>query len=392
MNETFTFSPRLKMISIVLMALGLLSLIGGFVVYGGTESHRVWANLLLNGVFFLSIGIGCAFFMAAHYLGWGGWQVVLKRISEATVGWLVVIVPVFTLILLAGHSSLYEWTHPEAQSDPIIAGKLGYLNLPFFFIRLIIFLGVLTVCAVLLRKASLKEDTLMAGDISMHKRSLVIASVFIPVFAVYILVSAWDWLMSLDVHWFSTMYGWYAFASFWVTSIAVITLIFIYLKNKGYLKEANENHLHTLGIMLFAFSIFWTYVTFGQFMLIWYANIPEETIYFQQRYGDYKPLFYALWIINFVLPFMLLMSRDAKRKTGRMAFVSVIIIVGHFLDYYLMIMPAVVGTKPVCGFLEFGLPLLFIGAFIFIVFTQLSKATLVPKNHPYLQESLNHSV
>lgn len=393
MNETFNFTSRLKTISIVLMLIGAAALAGGFVVYSGDEINRVWANLLLDSVFFMGIGMGAAFFIAAVYLAWGGFSVVFKRVPEAISQWMPIAAVILLLVLIAGHGNLYEWTHmEEVEKDPVLKGKSPYLNLPFFFIRFAFFVGALVTCTILLRKTSLKEDTMTSGDTSMYKRSLVIASVFIPFFAVYILVTAWDWLMSLDPHWYSTMYGWYSFASFWVTSIAVITLFTIYLKKQGYLKEVNVNHLHNLGIMMFAFSIFWTYVTFCQFMLIWYANIPEETIYFQHRYGHYKPLFYGIFVLNFVLPFLLLMSRDAKRNMNRLVLVACIIIIGHFTDFYLMIMPATVGDNNGFGFLEIGLPCLYIGLLLYVVFSSLAKAPLVPKNHPFLQESIHNSL
>jgi len=339
--------------------------------------------------------MGAAFFLAAVYLAWGGWYTVFKRVVEAISQWMPFAAGILFIVLILGNSHLYEWTHKEVvEHDELLQHKSVYLNLPFFFIRFIFFVSALIICTILLRRASLKEDTLPHGDTSMHKRSLVLASVFVPFFAVYILVTAWDWLMSLDPHWYSTMYGWYSFASFWVTSISVITLFTIFLKKAGYLKEVNVNHFHNLGIMMFAFSIFWTYVTFCQFMLIWYANIPEETIYFQHRYGHYHFLFYGIFIMNFVLPFLLLMSRDAKRNLNRLAFVACIIIFGHFVDFYLMIMPASLGpeSSPPFGFLEIGLPCLYAGLLLYVVFTSLTKAKMVPSNHPYLQESLHNTL
>jgi hypothetical protein len=188
------------------------------------------------------------------------------------------------------------------------------------------------------------------------------------------------------------MYGWYVFASFWVTGIAVITLTTIHIKSKGYLKEVNVNHLHDLGKYMFAFSIFWTYVTYCQFMLIWYANIPEETIYFKHRFEHYKALFYLVFILNFVLPFLILMSRDAKRNVVSLTIAACIIIIGHFLDFYLMIMPGVLGDHAGFGILEIFLPCLFIGVLILVTHTRLSNAALINHNHPYLEESLHHEI
>jgi hypothetical protein len=398
-EQQYTFSPRLKMISFILMGIGILGLAYGFLTYTGHEVNRVWANLLLNSVFFFGISMASAFFISAHYLAWGGWSVVIKRVPEAIMGYLPYGAIVLLLVLILGQHDLYHWAHEgvmdpnSPEYDPIIAGKGGYLNNMFYFGRFALFVGVLIFVSILLRRTSLAEDNGQVGDISYHKRSLVLASVFIPFFAVYISVSGWDWLMSIDTHWFSTMYSWYAFASYWVSGITIICFTVLYLKSKGYLKEVNDSHIHDLGKYMFAFSVFWTYLTYCQFMLIWYANIPEETIYFQNRYGAFKPLFYGIFILNFVLPFLILMSRDAKRNPKFLVVAGSIILIGHFIDYYLMIMPATVGEKHSgFGILEICLPCLFIGAMILITHLRLEKAALVPKNHPFLQESLHHEI
>ncbi|HZF99629.1 MAG TPA: quinol:cytochrome C oxidoreductase [Chitinophagales bacterium] len=398
-EQQYTFNPRWRLVSFALMAIGLVGLAYGFITFGGTEhSHRLWANLLLNTVFFLGIGMAAAFFVAAHYLAWGGWSVVIKRVPEAIMGYIPVGAVLLLLVLIFGQHDLYHWSHHgimdpnDEHYDPIIAGKQPYLNNVFFFARFAVFLGALGFVAFLLRRNSLAEDTGTPGDIRYHRRHLVLASIFIPIFAVYILVSAWDWLMSIDTHWFSTMYGWYAFASFWVTGIAVITLTVIAMKRMGYLPNVNENHLHDLGKYMFAFSIFWTYLTYCQYMLIWYANIPEETIYYQQRYAHYEWHFYGIFILNFVLPFLILMSRDAKRNMTSLTVAGVIIILGHFLDFYTMIMPGVVKDHAGWGPLEIMLPFLFAGIMIFITHLRLANAPLIAKNHPYLQESLHHEI
>ncbi|MBA3649426.1 MAG: quinol:cytochrome C oxidoreductase [Chitinophagales bacterium] len=391
LDEKFIFPARLKTISFALIIAGLIGMITGYLMYQGDDNgKRFWANLLLDAIFFQGLTMGCAFFQAAIYVAYGGWSVALKRVPEAAGMFLPFSAVILLLVLATGCSHLYEWTDPNVVAhDPIIAGKTGYLNLPFFFIRFFFFVGILTALMFLMRKNSLKED--IDGGLTHYRNNLKWASVFLVFFAVYILVTAWDWIMSLDVHWYSTMYGWYSFSSFWVTAIAVITLIVVYLKRKGYLSIVNENHLHDLGKLMFAFSIFWTYLIFDQFMLIWYANIPEETEYFRQRYDHVMGLFYTNFILNFCAPFLILMSRDAKRKMTWLIIASWIIIIGHFLDFYLMVMPSSLGDKAGIGIMELLAPLFFAGLFIYVVFTNLSRAPLVARHHPFLGESLHHT-
>lgn len=391
MEEKFVFPQRLKTISFALIAVGLLGIIAEFFMSQGEEEmKRWWANMLLNAVFFQGITIASGFFLAATYVAYGGWHVVLKRIPEAISMFIPFSAVLLLLVLVGGHSVLYEWSDPNKVAvDPVLQGKTPYLNLPFFFIRFAFFVGILMTLIFLLRRDSKLED--QNGGLSYYKANLKWASLFLLFFAVYILVTAWDWVMSLDMHWYSTMFGWYSFASFWVSGIAVITLVVIYVKRRGYLAVVNENHLHELGIMMFAFSIFWTYVTFCQFMLIWYANIPEETTYFRQRYDHYMWLFYGIFLLNFVTPFLVLMSRDAKRKMRVLTIAACIIIFGHFVDFYLMIMPGVLGSNGGFGLMEIITPFFFTGLFIYVVFTNLTKANLVPKQHPFLDESLHHT-
>jgi len=217
-------------------------------------------------------------------------------------------------------------------------------------------------------------------------------ALFIVVFALTVLSSTpWLWLMSIDAHWYSTMYSWYTFASTFVSGMALVALFVIYLKNNNYLEYVNNEHLHDIGKFMFAFSVFWTYLWFSQFMLIWYANIPEETIYFKSRaQGIYSGIFWLMFIINFIAPLLILMTRGAKRNYGTVAFMAVMIIFGHWLDFYQMVFPAVSPDHVPMIVYDFGVALFFVGLILFVVGRALAKAPLLAKNHPFVKESLIH--
>jgi len=243
-----------------------------------------------------------------------------------------------------------------------------------------------------IKKEMLAED--IDGSEKHWFTARKISAYFLVVFAVSSSVAAWDWVMSIDPHWFSTMFGWYVFASWWVTGLATITLIVANLKGAGYMKMVTSNHLHDLGKFVFAFSIFWTYIWFCQFMLIYYSNLPEETIYFIQRMrtSPYGWIFYANIFLNFILPFLLLMTRDAKRQMSMLKVVCPIVITGHWFDFYNMITPGSMKENGGVGFIEIGLALVFMGMFLYVVLNALSKMQLVAKHHPFMQESLNHHI
>jgi len=238
---------------------------------------------------------------------------------------------------------------------------------------------------------------------------LLLSAVFCFFFAVMNSVSTWHWVMSTEPHWYSTLYGWYLFASSLVSGIAVMTILLIFLKRAGYLPRVNANHFHDLGKFLFAFSIFWTYLWFSQHMLIWYANIPEETIHFDYLYKNHRFLFFFSLFLNFLMPLLVLMSRDAKRNLNTLLFISCVILVGHWIDFFLMIRPgadkylthklhvdhtiehdAIISQG--IGLTEIGGALLFGGVFIFITLWALTKANIVPQNHPFEQESVEHHI
>ena len=221
-----------------------------------------------------------------------------------------------------------------------------------------------------------------------------LSATFLVFFAVSSSVAAWDWVMSIDTHWFSTMFGWYVFASWWVAGLALITYIVVLLRDNGYLSFVNTSVLHDLGKFVFAFSIFWTYIWFSQFLLIYYANIPEETIYFVERLASdkYAPVFFVNILINFCFPFLVLMTRAAKRHERFLKIVCPIVIFGHWMDFYLMITPGTLKDNGWFGLLEIGMLMVFASLFVFVALSNLAKAPLVAKNHPMLEESVHHNI
>ncbi len=362
-----------------------------------TWVNRLFANLWLNNVWFTGISVIGMFFICLQYVAYAYWSVPIKRVLESLMGYLPVGAVLMVVLFLLGKGYLFHWTQPgimdegSANYDPIIAGKSGYLNLPFYLIRTVVYLAIWVIFARWMRAQSVAED-LEGGTVRYHK-SIKIAAIFLVLFAVSNSMANWDWLMSIDSHWFSTMYSWYVFASWLVSGVAATILIAVNLKQAGYLRILNANHLHDLGKFAFGFTIFWTYVWFAQFMLIWYANLPEEVTYFQERwFGHFAPLFYLSLLINFVAPFLLLMTRDAKRQGIMLKIVTVVILSGHYIDFYMMVMPGTMGNDAGFGLMEVGTLLLFLGIFLTMVCRMLVSASLIQHRHPFLEESLHHHI
>jgi hypothetical protein len=365
-----------------------------------TWVNRLFANLWLNNVYFTGIAVIGLFFTAVQYVAYAGWSVLVKRVLEALTYYLPVGGVIMIVVFLLGKHDLFHWTHPELydkashEYDPIIAGKSGFLNLTFYIIRMVAYFALWCFFAWWLRQQSKAED--LNGGLTYYDKSIRISAMFLVVFGVTSSLSAWDWVLSIDTHWFSTMFGWYVFASWFISGLAATTLTVIILKQNGYLKMVNSNHLHDLGKFVFAFSIFWTYIWFSQFMLIWYANIPEEAIYFRERIGGYQDhytwILFTNLIVNFAFPFLVLMTRDAKRQMIMLKIVCIVVLIGHWMDFYLMIMPGTLRGDSGFGLIELGTAMTFLGMFLTMFTRGLTDASLVPVNHPFLEESVHHHV
>ncbi|GAB3014719.1 quinol:cytochrome C oxidoreductase [Niabella terrae] len=409
-TEQFTPTKKYNTISYALMGIGVVAIIALYIATHGAvaseeEAHaqhaRFWASLLQNSVYFLLVVNAAMFFMCATTLSWGGWQISFSRVTEAVsaavpvIGFLTLII--LMAIIFSGQHNIYHWLDTDhVAHDPILSQKAGFLNRGFYLTVTVLTIGLWSLLGWKMRQRSRSLDTNPPTTVAERKKFLwnntVVAAIYIVVFALTIMSSLpWLWLMSIDAHWYSTMYSWYTFASTFVAGLALITLFVVFLKNSGYLPVVNKEHLHDLGKFIFAFSIFWTYLWFAQFMLIWYANIPEETVYFKPRaLGAYAGIFWMMLTINFVGPILILMSRDSKRNYTIITFVSIIVLFGHWLNFYQMVFPAISPGKVPFILADMGVALLFVGLIMYVVGRSLSKYPLAVKNHPFSKETVIH--
>jgi len=387
MENNYTVSPKLKYTSFALIVIGIIALGIGF----ATGAERAWANVLLNSYYFLSLAIGASFFLAIQYITQSGWSAMFKRIPEAMGTFIPVAAILLLIFLVLGSHSIYHWSHTEeVAKDELLTHKAPYLNLVFMIIRYVVFVGLWVLLAYMLRKYSLKEDEV--GGLEYFKKSEFLSKVFIFVLAFTFTLGTIDWIMSINAHWFSTLFSAKNFMSGFYHGAATITLIVILLNRQGLLPGLNKYHLHDFSKYIFMLSIIYGYLWYAQYFLIWYANIPEETVYYVTLMnGGWKPLFIADIAINWAFPFLFLMLNVIAKNPKALMFTAILLFVGQWIDLYLQIMPGSTGVN-VVGFVEIGTYLGFFGLFMFIVSRSLSKAPLVPKHHPYLQESMAHKL
>ncbi|MDA7825135.1 quinol:cytochrome C oxidoreductase [bacterium] len=350
--------------------------------------NRPYAALYIAAFFFFMISLGVLAFYAIQYAAQAGWSPVLFRVMEAITYYVLPGGLIVLGIAFWADDHIFIWMDPEVVAhDALIQAKSGWLDKTWFTIRGLIFITGWSLYRYFSRKFSLAQDLADVNDNSNFKKNFRISAGFLVFYIYTESIMSWDWIMSVDPHWFSTLFGWYVFASMFVSGITVIALITIYLKSKGLMEFVNDSHLHDLAKFMFAISVFWTYLWFSQFMLIWYANIPEEVTYFVTRIEDYNLPFFGMIILNFIFPFLVLMNSDYKRVPWFIVMAGVVILFGHYIDVFNMIMPATVGDRWFIGVPEISAILLFLGLFMFIVFYALSKAPLLAKGNPFIKES-----
>ncbi|RME15197.1 MAG: molybdopterin oxidoreductase [Bdellovibrio sp.] len=373
----------------VFMFLGILT----FIVALIKNPERGWVAFLVPFFFFTSIALGGLFFTAIQHVTKAGWSVNVRRFCEAQTSFLPFAFLAALLILFFGGNYLYEWFHPhEVARDHLLAHKAPYLNKTFFAIRLVLFFGVWWIFQKVIVGWSLAQDE--SGDESITQKLVGVSVGFVLFFALSYSFFSVDSLMSLEPHWFSTIFGVYCFAGLFQSTIATMILTIYFLKKKHLLSGfVNENHYHDLGKFLFAFTVFWAYIAFSQFMLIWYANLPEETFWYIPRVqGGWTAVSLSLLFFKFIVPFLALLPRWAKRTPTYLAAVSIWILVMQYVDIYWMAYPAFFREAPVFSFYELFIFLGFFGLFLFSISRFLSRNNLVPIKDPRIEESLHHHV
>ncbi|MEO6813328.1 MAG: quinol:cytochrome C oxidoreductase [Ginsengibacter sp.] len=411
MNNQYVAPAGFKKWTAGFMIAGLLTLILGVFFLnplagahgGNVNSTRFWAVLLQNSLFWLLIVNVSIFFIVICTLAMGGWQVAFRRVTEA-IGSVVPLMGIITMIILlcivfGGRTDIYPWLDQEMlKHDKVLSGKTGFLNPTVFLLASLVVITLWSFIGKKLNQLSKESDEMGPMDFETSKVWLKKNMSWSAYYIVLYLLSVgsiipWLWLMSIDAHWFSTMYSWYTFASTFVAGMALITIFVIYFKNRGQLEFVTKEHIQDLGKWMFAFSIFWCYLWFAQFMLIWYANIPEETIYFKIRLqGPYAGLFYLNLILNFVAPILIFMKRATKRNYTIVTFMCIVIIFGHWIDFYQMVMPGTVKNNPHISWFELGIPLGFVGLIMWGVNRFAVREPMTAINNPFLKESIIHQV
>jgi hypothetical protein len=369
--------------------LGILALLGlAFSVVGAILSPRQFSfSWLFAFAYFFTLCAGCLFWIIVHHATDAEWSVLVRRQLENIVALWPVLALLFIPILIFRHQ-LYSWMNIPPGEDPVLDAKRPYLNFNFFLVRAVVFLGFFIISAWLLKKYSVSQDK--DGNPRFTIKMRKVAFVSLPLFALALTFGAFDWLMSLNYHWFSTMWGVYIFAGACGASMSLLVLVITALRNAGYLKDViTMEHYHAMGKWMLAFTVFWAYIGFSQYMLIWYANIPEETEYFIRRNTESWWLLSTFLVFGrFFLAFPILLMRSIKKKPQQICIMAGWILFMQLLDMYIVVLPALHGNGVHLSILDF-VPLIAIGATLAFFYLRIvGKTSLFPVRDPRLIESL----
>jgi hypothetical protein len=376
-------------ISLIVGVIGLVACAGAWYA----DSARFYHAWLTAFLFWLSMGLAGLFFTMLHYLTAARWSVVLRRISEALMMQLPWMIVAFIPVFLGMHD-LFHWTHEEAVAqDHLLQWKSGYLNVSFFTVRAVVFFAVWTILALVLRKRSLAQDTKPKVDHVAGLRKVSAGGMLL--FALTVTFASFDWLMSLEPHWFSTIFGVYFFGGLFLGGVSLMAIICWILRRGGVLRDSiTVEHYHDLGKLMFAFTIFWAYIGFSQYFLIWYGNIPEETFWFLARWeGGWKTISLILVFGHFAIPFVILIFQQVKRRIALLGTVAIWYLIMHWLDQFWLVYPPSHKTNPGIGWIEI-VPVLGLGGiFLWSFWRNFAAAPTVPVGDPWLEPSkkfVNH--
>lgn len=366
----------------ILLALGIVLYAAGYAV----DVKRGALNNVVGFLFLASLASGALFLVALEYIAGAVWSVPMRRVTEFLAA-LTPITPLLGLPLLFSLGTVFEWTHPAALvSDEALALKSPYLNVPFFIVRFVGVFAFLSIFYFLLIRNSVKQDS--TGDQKLTTSNIRLSAVFMPVFSVLITILAVDWAMSLQPDWYSTIIGVYYFAGTVLAGLAASTYVIVKLHENGYMPGLRKDHFYSLGALLFAFVNFWAYIAFAQFLLIWYANLPEETFWFVMRWRNgWQYVSVLLIIFQFAVPYFALLTQDSKMDLKRLKFMSIWLLFAHLLDMYWLVMPSYGSTVPL-GWMEFGFPVLLVGLVLVVLSYKMKSTNIVPIRDPKLQRAM----
>lgn len=371
----------------VALLLGLLGLIGSVIGYS-TDREQFYFSYLTSFVFWCTLAVGALFFVMLHHLSGSVWSVVLRRLAENV----MLVLPLLGLLfipLFFGLSDLYSWSDPETlMADELLQKKTAFLNPTFFSIRAIIYFGIWSVLALLLYRASLRQDK--GHTAALTSTFSKISAPGMILFTLTVTFAAFDWLMSLEAHWYSTIFGVYIFSGSVVGFLGMFAVLTVYLHGKGVLVGImSKDHFHDLGRLLFAFIIFWAYMAFSQYFLIWYANIPEETIWFLHRWmGSWKGVSLLIVFGHFVVPFFILITRMAKRSGVMLTIIGLWMLIMHWVDLHWVIMPTMHGDGFSLSWQDISTLVGIGGVVIWFFWTRVTAQPIIPVGDPKLNASL----
>jgi hypothetical protein len=377
------FPARTGTIGLVLLGAGLALAAAAYAV---DPRHAAFTNVVAF-LFLVSVGVGGTFLVALEHLSGAVWSVPMRRVNEF-LGGAVVLALLAGIPLLFHLHDLFEWTHASTvAADKLLTAKAPYLNVQFFLLRFAGFFLLWLLFTWLFTRNSLRQDT--TKDQRLTRANVGLAAVFMPVFALTLTFTAIDWAMSLEPHWYSTIIGVYYFSGTVLAALGITTYAVIRLVEGGHLPPLGRDHYYNLGALLFVFTNFWAYIAFSQFMLIWYANLPEETFWFMKRWEEgWQWVGIGLILARFAIPYFVLLPQDAKMDPKRLKFMGLWIAAAHLLDLYWLTMPAMGGGTAI-GWIEIAFPLLIAGALILLFRYKMGRHNLVPVGDPKLERGLD---